>query len=267
MNEARLAFSGHSSPLSTKANSEFPDESTFNFLVSETVQSKFFDPTQKKSMKKPENPNCTLQFNPKRTDSDSSADELICQFMNSETGRPDLAVEIKKQIKQIYSKKFVELFEFLQMQVKNLQNELYRYSELIDLVSLNLIRRKEGKLFKSANEKIEEIKAVLKDRKECDILIKGLSTNEGIGKINDAGKALLNKTYGKYFLKIVEKYQNTIKDQNPPSHLDTLLDFLLIDRDKARVLRFISESDYESAACVIKNSLITSILENKKLNH
>lgn len=266
MNEARIAYSGHSSPLSTKANSEFPDESTFNFLVSETVQTKFFDPMQKRLIKKTENPNNTLQFDPKHSDSISSADDLISQFINSENNRLELAADVKNQIKQLYSKKFVELFEFLQLQIKTLQHELSKYSELVDLISLNLVRHKEGKLFKSTSEKIEEIKSVFKDRRECDILIKGLSMNEEIGKINEAGKDLLKKTYGKYFLRIVEKYQNSIKDSKSPSHLENLLEYLLIERDKNRVLRFINEGDLESAACVIKNSLITSVLENKKLN-
>lgn len=273
VNEAKTAFSGQSSPVSTKANSDFPEESTFQILtenfslkkkvkqleaaLSETLQSSHFN-----LEKDPEKPFKINQNSPKQSSSYKSINDLLFKFLNTETHQSDLESELKAQIKHLYGTKVFDLFKIFLIKIQKLQNELNKYSKLIDSVYLSLVKHK---LFKVTREKVEEIEIALKDRKECEVLLKGLSMNEEIRTINAAGKELIEKTYGKYFLKIVEKYQHSIDGCMRKEELGQLIDFLVTERDKARVLRFIDDGDVESAACIVRNVLLSSALESRKI--
>jgi hypothetical protein len=90
------------------------------------------------------------------------------------------------------------------------------------------------------------------------ILARILASGE-IDSIDNDTKKVIRQAYGENIYKLLIMYEKRIhqhlKNAKISSlNLENLLNLALSSEDKARTLRFINESDYESAACILKNT-------------
>ena len=68
-------------------------------------------------------------------------------------------------------------------------------------------------------------------------------------------KTIIKKAYGDRVLGLINVYEKTVQNlENEKNfNINRLLSLVLPNEDKNRVIKFINDGDFESAACVVKN--------------